>query len=100
MATTYPLEVMSIGEHSYILISRGHHDIHEFMAEVRKEYSWPLGEPQHIHMKTVPAPKDSGYSCWYHPVPAGTRGAWPCTHVSEAYGDDCYEAKFKAEGAK
>ena len=89
----YPLEPKSIGEDTYIIISRGHHDIHAFMAEVRKHWTWPLGEPEHLWMKTMPARED-GYSCWYQPVPAGTRGAWPCTYVSEAWNEDSYEAKF------
>lgn len=91
---TYPLEVESIGEDDYIVISRGHHDIHEFMRAVRERWDWPLGTPEHIWMKTMPAPKNSNYSYWYQPVKEGTRGAWPCTYVSEGYGDDRYEAKF------
>ena len=82
----YPLDPKSIGEDTYVVISRGHHDIHTFMAEVRKHCEWPLGVPQHLWMKTMPARED-GYVCWYEPVPAGTRGAWPCTYVMEAYND-------------
>ena len=93
----YPLEIENIGEDTHILISRGHHDIHEFMRAVRGAgYDWPLGVPTHIWMKTVPTRKD-GYRCWYEPVPADTRGAWPCTHVQEAYHEDRYEAKFPKE---
>ncbi len=94
----YPLAPESIGEDTYIVISRGHHDIHAFMTAVRKDYDWPLGVPEHIWMKTCPA--RAGYLAWYSPVPAGTRGAWPCTYVSEAYAEDSYEAKFpRAAGA-
>lgn len=99
MAKPYPLEVENVGEDTYILISRGHHDIHEFMLAVREAgYDWPLGVPTHIWMKTVPTRRD-GYRCWYEPVPAGTRGAWPCTHVQEAYHEDRYEAKFSKEAS-
>ncbi len=96
MSTTkYPLEVESIGEDVYILISRGHHDIREFMRKVREEgYDWPLGVPQHIWMKTRPAAPGSGYRSWYDVVAKGTRGAWPATHVQEAWHEDAYEAKF------
>ena len=96
---TYPLEPLSIGEDTYIVISEGHHDVHEFMKAVRDNWSWPLGMPTHIWMKTTPAPKNSSYVCWYEPVPEGTRGAWPCTCVSEAWGKDSYEAKVQAVGA-
>ena len=98
-ATPYPLEIENIGDDVYVLISRGHHDIHQFMRKVREDYNWPLGVPAHIHMKTRPAPKGSGYRCFYDVVPAGTRGAWPATHVSEAWHQDAYEAQFPAEAA-
>ena len=92
MSKTYPLDLLNIGEDTYILISKGHHEVHEFMRKVREEgYDWPLGMPEHIWMKTMPAPKGSGYSCWYEPVPEGTRGAWPCTYVREAYNEHRYE---------
>lgn len=87
----YSLVIENIGEDIYTLLSRGHHDIHEFMREVRKEYDWPLGMPQHLWMKTVPS-KQPYYKVWYHPATKETRGAWPCTYVSEAYNEDCYEA--------
>lgn len=91
----YPLEVESIGEDVYIIISRGHHDIHEFMKTVRREgYDWPLGVPEHIWMKTRPS-RDSQYHCFYDPVPEGTRGAWPATYVSEGGGEHSYEAFVK-----
>jgi hypothetical protein len=93
---TYPLEPFSIGEDTYCVISKGHHDVHEFMRALRERWQWPLGMPEHIWMKTMPAPKDSGYACWYEPVPEGTRGAWPCTYVREAYHEDSYEAKAQA----
>lgn len=88
----YPLVIENIGEDVYILISRGHHDPHAFMAEVRAQgYSWPLGMPKHIWMKTRPS-RDPGYRCFYDVVPVGTRGAWPATHVREAWHGDSYEA--------
>ena len=93
MTIAYPLEIENIGEDTYILISRGHHDPHEFVAAVRAaDYEWPLGMPQHMWMKTLPAPKGSAYRAWYSPVDEGTRGAWPCTYVREAFGAERYEA--------
>ena len=98
----YPLDPCSIGEDTYIVISKGHHDIHEFMRKVREEVSefWPLGVPEHIWIKTVPAPKNSEYTCWFEPVEKGTRGAWPCTYVQEAYGEDRYEVRYPNEVKK
>lgn len=88
----YPLEIENIGEDVYVLMSRGHHDVHEFMKKVRAEgYDWPLGMPTHVWLKTTPS-REPGYSCWYSVVPKGTRGAWPATHVQEAWGDEAYEA--------
>lgn len=91
----YPLEPISVGSETYIVISRGHHDIHEFMKAVRADVSsdWPLGVPEHIWMKTTPPPSPE-YTAWYTPVKKGARGAWPATYVSEAYNEDRYEAKF------
>lgn len=92
MTKSYPLDVESIGEDVYIIISRGHHDIHEFMRVVRAEgFDWPLGVPKHIWMKTRPS-RDPGYDCFYDVVSEGSRGAWPATHVQEAWGESSYEA--------
>lgn len=92
-APKYPLTPFIIGDDTYVVISRGHHDIHDFMAKVRARWEWPLGVPQHIWMKTMPPPSPE-YKSWYQPVPAGTRGAWPCTYVREAYNEDSYESCF------
>lgn len=91
---TYPFEIESIGEDTYIVISRGHHDIHAFMRAVREYYDWPLGVPKHIWMKTRPARPGSGFRCFYDVVPQGTRGAWPATHAREAWNEHRYEAHF------
>ncbi|MEA3169392.1 MAG: hypothetical protein QOI97_2340 [Pseudomonas sp.] len=34
---TYPLAVESVGGDTYIVMSRGHHDVREFMVEVVKD---------------------------------------------------------------
>lgn len=92
MAKAYPLDIENVGEDTYILRSKGHHDFHEFMRAVRAEgYTWPLGMPAHYWCKTVPTHKD-GYRCEYAIVPEGTRGAYPVTYVTEGYGEDSYEA--------
>lgn len=90
----YPLNVENVGEDTYILMSRGHHDVHEFMRAVRADgYTWPLGMPTHEWMRAIPAPKDSGYRCLYVEAKPHARGAFPATYAREAYGEDRYEAQ-------
>lgn len=97
-AQKYPLEIENCGGDTYILRSKGHHDLDEFMRAVRAAgYEWPMGYPFHAWRKTVPVP--SGYveglgycDSLYAIVPEGTRGAYPVTECQEAYGDRLYEA--------
>ena len=89
----YPLDVENVGEDTYILMSKGHHDVHEFMRAVRADYSWPLGMPTHEWMRAIPAPANSGYRCLYVEAKPGARGAFPATYVREAWGEDSYGAK-------
>jgi len=80
---TYPLEVESVGEDTYIVMSRGHHDIDAFMTEVIKGFDgWNLGGAKHVWIKTTPA--KGGWN--YNLVKEGTRGAWPATYCWE-YGE-------------
>lgn len=89
----YPLSVENVGEDTYILMSRGHHDVHEFMRAVRADgYTWPLGMPTHEWMRAIPAPNGSGFRCLYVEAKPGARGAFPATYAREAYGEDRYEA--------
>jgi len=96
-AKKYPLEVQNVGEDTYIVMSKGHHYPHEFMRAVRADYSWPLGMPEHRWMRTIPAPKGSGYGCLYVEAEPGSLGAFPATYAWEAYGADRYEAIIKTE---
>lgn len=90
---TYPLKIENVGEDTYILMSRGHHDPHEFMRQARADgYDWPVGMPKHYWTKRIPAAPSSGYTCHYVIVDQGTRGAFPTTYAHEAYGADQYEA--------
>lgn len=91
----YQLCIENIGGDVYTLMSKGHHDIHEFMRAVRETYQWPLGVPEHIWMRAVPS-HDPSYRCLYREAEKGARGAWPATYVSEAYScnGDTYEQKF------
>lgn len=86
------IDIENIGEDLYVLIARGHHDVHEFMRTVRAEgYDWPLGMPQHLYFRAVPT-RNPNWTCAYVPAVKGSRGAYPVTHVQEAWDDDSYEA--------
>lgn len=86
----YPLQIENVGEDTYILMSRGHHDIHEFMKEVREHYNWPLGVPKHLYVKAIPDNTGSR-TCSYVFVDENTRGCFPVTYTWEAYGEYSYE---------
>lgn len=84
----YPLSVQSVGDDTYIVMSKGHHDLSEFMREVAVHYGdWPLGDPEHVWMRTVPQ-RDG--TCIYSPAEPNARGAWPATYCWERYGEDRY----------
>jgi len=79
----YPLEIENVGDDTYIVMSRGHHDLSEFMREAVKTYpGWQLGGPEQVWCKTTPA-RDGRR---YHFVNQKTRGAWPATYCWE-YGE-------------
>lgn len=98
--TRYPLRIENVGEDTYIVMSRGHHDPHEFMRAVREQYGWPLGFPTHEWMRAIPAPKNSGFRCLYVAAQPGARGAFPATYAREAYNEDAYEATVESEAQK
>lgn len=86
MSKQYPLALESWGEDVYILASRGHHPLPEFIEAMRLEYSsWPMGTPEHLYMKRVPDPSGE-YICRWFPVDKGCRGAVPVTYSHEDYG--------------
>lgn len=90
MPNNYPLKPESWGEDDYIVGSKGHHDIHEFMVAVREEFDdWSLAEPCHEWLKAVPCSKTGGVT--YARATPDTRGAFPATVAYEAYGDEQYQ---------
>lgn len=89
----YPLEPMKICGDFVAVISKGHHDIHDFMREVRKHWNCVLSVPEHFYMRTVP-PREDDLACWYEVVPKGTRGAWPATYAHESPMEDSYEHRY------
>lgn len=87
----YPLDLENIGGDVYSLMSKGHHDQHDFMRQVRADgCDWPLGMPKHIWLRCIPPPE--GYSTWYVEAKEGARGAFPATQCWEAWRDETYEA--------
>lgn len=108
MTKTYPLDVQNVGDDTYIVMSKGHHDPSVFMRAVRADgFTWSLGKPEHRWYRCVPD-RTGEYVVKYADAVAGQRGAFPVTVAWEAYGDDAYEptaaakARFLAEevGAK
>ena len=98
MPKTYPMYIENIGDDEYQLMSRGHHDVHNFMGKVRADgYNWPLGMPRHTWFRVMPV--DGGESSAYIEATAGGRGAFPVTCVTEGYGEEAYEAILKSESA-
>lgn len=68
--------------------SKGHHSTEDFLAALR-EYGVDTTKftvPEHLYVKTTPAPKNSDYSCWYTVVDKYVRGSYPVTYVYE-YGE-------------
>ena len=92
----YPLIIENVGDDTYMLMSRGHHNKFRFMEEVRKEYSWPLGYPEHLWVKATPH-VTGNKTCLYHFCNSEVRGSFPVTFVSEAYGEDSYESILDSE---
>lgn len=88
---TYPLDILNVGEDTYTVMSKGHHDPDEFMRQVREDgYTWPLGMPKHIWLRCIPP--QPGYVTCYVEAKEGVRGAFPATQCWEAYNDETYEA--------
>lgn len=95
----YPLDVMNVSTDYYAFMSKGHHNVHDFMQHVRTEfgehYIKYLGYPQHIWMKTVPD-STGEYSTRFTPVEQGTRGAYPVTFTCEFSHINLYVEECKA----
>jgi hypothetical protein len=87
----HALEVQNVGDDTYIVMSKGHHDPHEFMRAVRADgYTWPLGMPEHKWVRAVPT-KGKFRPCLYVFTEPHARGAFPATYAWEAHGENLYE---------
>jgi len=86
MAKTYPLDIQQIGDDVFALMSRGHHDPHEFMRKAREE-GWdnPLGMPKQRWARAVPD-RTGEYHCFYWFADAPGPGAFPVTYAEEPEG--------------
>jgi hypothetical protein len=91
----YPLEIDGIGTdvdpfHVYSVISRGHHDVHEFMKKVHEVgYSVKFGMPRHEWYRTCP---DHSGRTNLIKASQGGRGVFPVTVASVTFGkEDTYE---------
>jgi hypothetical protein len=81
----YKIEIMSIGEDEYVLISKGHHEPQAFKQAVWiAGYKYPLREPEHLWCRCIPF--DGGTSYWIQPKQKP--GMFPVTYCREAYGTD------------
>lgn len=92
MSRHYPLEIENVGSHTYIVMSRGHHDSQRFMKAVKEEGfgDWPLGHPQKVWVKATPC-NTNEYNHFYHIVQEGVRGAFPATYSWETYGEERFD---------
>ena len=89
----YALQIQAChDDNERIYMSKGHHDPHGFMKALREYGADPsaYSKPTHHWVKQRPAPKNGDYSCLYHFVKEGTRGAFPATYTQE-YGEDRYK---------
>ncbi len=92
-----PADITNVGDDTYRLMARGHHDVHAFMKAVRAAgYSWPLGMPRHVWLRAGPVrngfhPIHGDCDFVYVDAEPRSRGAFAATYVDEAYGADGYE---------
>lgn len=85
-AKKYPLKLENWGEHTYLVVTRGHHDLSEFEAKVRSEYQHFgsfFESAYHAYFKATPA-KD-GYRAYYTECSPDVRGAFPATVAQEGW---------------
>lgn len=80
----HPLKLENWGDDSYLVMSRGHHDLDEFKRQVHKEYEH-FGDffqsAYHGYFKATPHDFGTNYS----PVGPSVRGAFPATVAQEGW---------------
>lgn len=94
MPREYPLDVRNVGDDTYIVMSKGHHDPDAFMAAVREAGygDWPLGVPKHKWVKATPCPRSCGeHSCHYSIEDEKLPGWFPATYAWETDAANLYK---------
>lgn len=90
----YPLDIVDVSHDERMVMSRGHHDIHEFMKAVRRdEFDYVLCTPEHRWAKVVPD-STGEHNHIYVFVKERTRGAFPVTYSWECSKADSYEVNL------
>jgi len=77
----------NIGEDTYLIFSRGHHDLEAFTKYVKEEYSeWGnfFDVAYHHYYRKV----GNQYGTWYEPCFPFTRGAFKVTVAQEGWSDN------------
>jgi hypothetical protein len=91
-------DLKSIGEDTYLVYSRGHHDIEDFTKYVKEEYSeWGdfFSAAYHHYYRKI----GNQYGTWYDPCFSWERGAFPVTVAQEGWEDQTgFIAKKILEG--
>ena len=96
---TYPMVLENWGDDTYMVISRGHHDLDKFKKHVNEEYEeWGdfFEVAYHSYFKATPS-KNPYSSCYYTPCTKDTRGAFPATVAQEGWTQKATEANFKEQ---
>jgi hypothetical protein len=90
---TYPLEIeICHSDDERMYRSKGHHPTEDFVKALKDfGISGKWSVPVQLYVKTTPAPKNSGYNCFYAAVDKGVRGAYPATYIYEYYGEEYLE---------
>lgn len=96
---SYPLDLENWGDDTYMVISRGHHDLDQFKKYVNEEYdSWGDFFEVAYHTYFKASPSKSPYSrCYYSPCSKNTRGAFPATVAQEGWTQAATDANFKEQ---
>lgn len=86
MAKQYPLDVRNVGDDTYVVMSKGHHDPAAFKQAVQEAGygDWPLGKPEQKWVKAVPC-RCGEHTCHYELSDQQRPGWFPATYAWEHY---------------
>lgn len=89
----YKLDVKHVGEEELILMSKGHHDPHEFMRAafaLLGDDRYELMPPSREWTRAMPS---NEYACVYVAAEPHSRGAFPTTYTREAFVGESYKSE-------